>query len=97
MNLIKTFYLGTKALTFKAKQHTCSCKCVVILIIRNRRQRYCVAFDRYKVDLMAGIMWSSILNEHDLSFKYLDFLKMGVTVAIPTLIVALISLSLFII
>lgn len=48
------------------------------------------------IGALAGIMWSSILSEHHLSFKYLDFLKMGVTVAIPTLIVTLLSLNIFI-
>lgn len=40
------------------------------------------------IGALAGIMWSSILNEHGLRFGYLDFLKIGVTVAIPTLLVA---------
>ena len=48
------------------------------------------------IGALAGIMWSSILNEQHLSFKYLDFLKMGVMVAIPTLIVTLVSLNIFI-
>lgn len=38
---------------------------------------------------LAGIMWSAILNEHGLRFGYLDFLKIGVTVAVPTLFVAI--------
>lgn len=41
------------------------------------------------IGALAGIMWSSILNEHDLKFGYLDFLKIGVTIAIPTLLAAL--------
>ncbi len=49
------------------------------------------------IGALAGIMWSSILNDQHLSFKYLDFLKMGVIVAIPTLIVTLLSLNIFII
>ena len=34
-------------------------------------------------------MWSSILKSHDLKFGYVDFLKIGVTVAIPTILAAL--------
>ncbi len=41
------------------------------------------------IGALAGIMWSSILNEHGLKFGYLDFLKMGAIVAIPTLFAAI--------
>ena len=41
------------------------------------------------IGALAGIMWSSILREHGLKFGYVDFLKIGVTVAIPALIAAL--------
>lgn len=41
------------------------------------------------IGALAGIMWSGILNEHGLHFGYLDFLKIGLTVAVPTLLVAL--------
>ena len=44
------------------------------------------------IGALAGIMWSNILNKHGVKFGYLDFLKIGVTVAIPTLITALGSL-----
>ena len=44
------------------------------------------------IGALAGIMWSNILNKHGVKFGYLDFLKIGVTVAIPTLITALASL-----
>ncbi|MDE7159098.1 MAG: hypothetical protein K2N74_05940 [Clostridiales bacterium] len=44
------------------------------------------------IGALAGIMWSNILNKHGVKFGYLDFLKIGVTVAIPTLIAALGSL-----
>ncbi len=46
------------------------------------------------IGALAGIMWSSILNEHGLKFGYKDFLKIGVTVALPTLVAALGGLSL---
>ena len=41
------------------------------------------------IGALAGIMWSNILNKHGVKFGYLDFLKIGVIVAIPTLITAL--------
>jgi Na+/H+ antiporter NhaD/arsenite permease-like protein len=37
-------------------------------------------------------MWSNMLNEHGLKFGYLSFLRIGVTIAIPTLVVALLGL-----
>ena len=46
------------------------------------------------IGALAGIMWSSILKEHDLKFGYTDFLKIGTTVAVPSLIAALGTLSL---
>lgn len=48
------------------------------------------------IGALAGIMWSSILKEHDLKFGYLDFLKIGVTIAIPALAAALGVLSLIV-
>ncbi len=41
------------------------------------------------IGALAGIMWSSILKEHNLKFGYTDFLKIGVTVGIPALVGAL--------
>lgn len=41
------------------------------------------------IGALAGIMWSSIVNRHGVKFGYLDFLKIGVTVALPTLVAAL--------
>ena len=45
------------------------------------------------IGALAGIMWSSILKEHGLKFGYLDFLKIGVTVAIPALAASLLTLQ----
>ena len=45
------------------------------------------------IGALAGIMWSSILKEQNLKFGYTDFLKIGITVAIPSLITALAVLS----
>ncbi len=41
------------------------------------------------IGALAGIMWSSILHKHDLKFGFLDFLKIGICIAIPSLIAAL--------
>lgn len=41
------------------------------------------------IGALAGIMWSSIISKHDLKFGYVDFLKIGLTVAVPTLFAAL--------
>ena len=45
------------------------------------------------IGALAGIMWSGMLKEQGIKFGYLDFLKIGVTVALPTLAVALVALS----
>ena len=45
---------------------------------------------------LAGIMWLSILKKYDVKFSYLDFVKYGCTVGVPSLLVALSSLLLFI-
>jgi len=41
------------------------------------------------IGALAGIMWSSILNKHGEKFGYLDFLKIGAVVSVPTLAAAL--------
>ena len=46
------------------------------------------------IGALAGLMFSSILSEHDIKFGYRDFLKLGAFVAIPSLAVALGVLSL---
>ena len=48
------------------------------------------------IGALAGIMWSSMLKERGLKFSYPDFLKIGITVAVPSLIAALGVLSLLI-
>ncbi len=49
------------------------------------------------IGALAGIMWSSILHSHRVKFTYLDFLKIGITVAVPALFAALggLSISIF--
>jgi arsenical pump membrane protein len=46
------------------------------------------------VGALAGIMWSSMLNANGVKFGYKDFLKLGVTVALPALAAALGGLEL---
>ena len=41
------------------------------------------------IGALAGIMWSSILKAHGHKFGYLDFLKIGITIAVPTILTAL--------
>ena len=41
------------------------------------------------IGALAGIMWSSILNNHGYKFSYLSFLKMGILIAVPTLFASL--------
>ena len=41
------------------------------------------------IGALAGIMWSSILNNHGYKFSYLNFLKIGFFIAVPTLFAAL--------
>lgn len=48
------------------------------------------------IGALAGIMWSSILKEHGHKFGYLDFLRIGVTIAIPTILTALGVLALIV-
>lgn len=46
------------------------------------------------IGALAGLMFSSILSEHEIKFGYRDFLKLGVTVAVPALAAALGTLML---
>lgn len=46
------------------------------------------------VGALAGIMWADILRREKVAFDYRDFIKYGATVSIPTLLVALFTLSL---
>lgn len=45
---------------------------------------------------LAGIMWMGILSSHKVKYSFLDFVKYGLIVGIPTAIVALLVLPLFI-
>ena len=46
------------------------------------------------IGALAGIMWSNILNKNGIKFSYLNFLKIGVLIALPTLLTALLTLYL---
>jgi arsenical pump membrane protein len=46
------------------------------------------------VGALAGVMWMSILKNHDIKYTFADFLKYGALIALPTLIVALSGLYL---
>ena len=44
------------------------------------------------IGALAGIMWSSLLKTHEVKYSYLDFVKYGVVISIPSLIVTLLAL-----
>ena len=46
------------------------------------------------IGALAGIMWMSLLKKHELKFGYLDFIKYGALVSIPTLFAVLSILTL---
>ena len=48
------------------------------------------------VGALAGIMWLSILKKHEIKFNFLDFIKYGVIISIPTLFMSLLGLFIII-
>lgn len=48
------------------------------------------------IGALAGIMWSSMLKKHEIKFSYLDFIKYGALISVPTLAANLAVLSLII-
>lgn len=46
------------------------------------------------IGALAGIMWSSMMKEYDVKFSYVDFLKYGAAVSLPSLAVNIFILSL---
>ena len=42
---------------------------------------------------LAGIMFSSLVSKHDIKFTFLDFTKYGIIIALPTLAISLLLLS----
>lgn len=45
------------------------------------------------IGALAGIMWLNILKKNNISFSFKDFIKYGVIIAIPTLLISLLVLS----
>ncbi len=45
------------------------------------------------IGALAGIMWSSLLKEHNVRFSYLDFIKYGAAIALPSLLCNLLVLN----
>lgn len=41
------------------------------------------------IGALAGIMWTNILNQYKIKFRFLDFVKYGVIISIPALIMAI--------
>lgn len=48
------------------------------------------------IGALAGIMWMSILKTHGIRYTFLDFIKYGFIVGIPTITVCLLTLFLFV-
>lgn len=48
------------------------------------------------IGALAGIMWTTMLKNHEVKFNYIDFVKYGVAISLPTLAVNLLVLSLII-
>lgn len=48
------------------------------------------------IGALAGIMFTSLIKKYDIKYTFLDFIKYGGIISIPTLLVALFSLMLFI-
>lgn len=48
------------------------------------------------IGALAGIMFTSLIKKYDVKYTFIDFIKYGVIISIPTLLVALFSLMLFI-
>lgn len=45
------------------------------------------------IGALAGIMWLNILKKNSISFSFKDFIKYGIIIAIPTLLISLLVLS----
>lgn len=45
------------------------------------------------IGALAGIMWSSLIKEYDVKYTYVDFIKYGVIISIPTLLTTLLLLN----
>lgn len=45
------------------------------------------------VGALAGIMWTSILKKHEIKYTFLDFIKYGVIISVPTILASLFILD----
>lgn len=43
---------------------------------------------------LAGVMWMSILKKHEIKFSFLEFIKYGFIIAVPTMLVAILGIYL---
>ena len=48
------------------------------------------------IGALAGIMWLSILKKHEINFSFLDFIKYGLIISIPTLLISMLGLVIII-
>ena len=48
------------------------------------------------IGALAGIMWLSILKKYEIKFSFIDFIKYGAIISIPTLAVSLLGLAIII-
>ena len=48
------------------------------------------------IGALAGIMFTSLVNKQSIEFRFIDFIKYGVIVSLPTITVALLMLQLFV-
>lgn len=48
------------------------------------------------IGALAGIMWSSMLKKHQVKYTYASFIKNGVIISVPSILIALLILSLII-
>jgi arsenical pump membrane protein len=47
------------------------------------------------IGALAGIMFTDLISRQNIKFSFITFIKYGVLISIPTLIVSLLTLSLF--
>ena len=45
------------------------------------------------IGALAGIMFTSLLSKHEIKYSFLDFIKYGTIVAVPTITIALLTLT----
>ena len=48
------------------------------------------------IGALAGIMFTSLIKKYDVKYTFIDFIKYGTIISIPTLLIALFSLMLFV-